>query len=95
MLLLGIYILISPAFISNCGSFPKNIEKELNLLSLNLLKIPKSENPLDPLKILTNDTEKAKWNNQKLPSDSVSIENATILTNSERWSLMIDLQLQE
>merc|ERR1711871_1057010 len=29
-----------------------------------------------------------------LPSDSVSIENATIVMNSSRWPLMIDPQLQ-
>lgn len=30
----------------------------------------------------------------KLPTDAVSIENGTILTNSERYSLIIDPQLQ-
>jgi dynein heavy chain len=53
-----------------------------------------SKDEVDPLKILTNDAEKAKWNNQKLPADPVYIENGSIQTNSERWSLMIDPQLQ-
>lgn len=35
-----------------------------------------------------------KWQNEGLPSDRMSIENATILSNSERWPLMIDPQLQ-
>lgn len=36
----------------------------------------------------------ASWANEGLPSDRMSIENATILTNCERWPLMIDPQLQ-
>lgn len=46
------------------------------------------------LKILTTDAEIATWNNQKLPSDQVSSENGAILNNSERYSLIIDPQLQ-
>lgn len=34
------------------------------------------------------------WQNEGLPSDRMSIENATILSNSDRWPLMIDPQLQ-
>jgi dynein heavy chain len=30
------------------------------------------------------------WNKDLLPSDAVSIENGTILTNSERYPLIID-----
>lgn len=49
---------------------------------------------IDPLKLLTDDTTIAIWQNECLPSDRMSIENATILTNSDRWPLMIDPQLQ-
>ena len=90
-------ILISSAFVSYCGPFPKKYREGIKASFFEFIeanKIPKSEMAMDPLKILTNDAEKAKWNNQKLPADPVSIENATILTNSERWSLMIDPQLQ-
>ena len=48
----------------------------------------------DPVKILTDEATAAKWNKQTLPSDKVSIENGTILTNSERYPLIIDPQLQ-
>ena len=48
----------------------------------------------NPLAILTNEAEIASWNNEKLPSDRVSVENGTILTNSDRFSLIIDPQLQ-
>ena len=90
-------ILISSAFVSYCGPFPKKYREGIKASFFEFIEannIPKSELAMDPLKILTNDAEKAKWNNQKLPADPVSIENATILTNSERWSLMIDPQLQ-
>ena len=40
------------------------------------------------------DADIATWNNEGLPSDRMSTENATILTNCDRWPLMIDPQLQ-
>lgn len=45
---------------------------------------------LSPVKLLTDDSTIAMWNKQNLPTDSVSVENATILTNSDRFPLMID-----
>ncbi len=42
---------------------------------------------------MTDDTQIAMWNNEGLPSDRMSTENATILSNSERWPLMIDPQV--
>ena len=65
----------------------------------NFIKFFKANNiPLspacDPLAILTDEAEIAEWNNQKLPSDRVSTENGAILTNSDRYSLIIDPQLQ-
>lgn len=49
---------------------------------------------MDALTLLTDDTTIALWQNEGLPSDRMSIENATILSNSDRWPLMIDPQLQ-
>lgn len=43
--------------------------------------------------MLTDDAQVAGWNNEGLPTDTMSTENATILTNSARWPLMIDPQL--
>lgn len=51
--------------------------------------IPMSPDP-NPVKILTSESIAALWNKQLLPSDQVSVENGTILTNSERYPLMID-----
>lgn len=90
-------VLISSAFVSYVGPFTKRFRdllmREKFLGFLKKKNIPMSPNP-DPLAILTNEATIAKWNNQKLPSDQVSIENGTILTNSERWPLIIDPQLQ-
>lgn len=49
---------------------------------------------LDPLTMLTDDTIIAVWQNEGLPSDRMSTENATILSNSVRWPLMIDPQVK-
>merc|ERR1719359_2731605 len=48
----------------------------------------------DPLVILCSEADQAAWAGQGLPSDRVSMENGAISTNSERWCLIIDPQLQ-
>ncbi|XP_061390860.1 dynein beta chain, ciliary isoform X1 [Musca vetustissima] len=92
-------ILLITAFISYVGCFTKQFRIDLmQKMWTPFLKnldppIPTTEN-LDPLSLLTDDTTVAVWTNEGLPSDRMSIENATILSNSERWPLMIDPQLQ-
>lgn len=49
---------------------------------------------LDPVLMLTDDAAVAAWHNQGLPNDRMSIENAAILTTSERWPLVVDPQQQ-
>lgn len=49
---------------------------------------------LDPISMLTDDATVAKWNNEGLPGDTMSTQNATIALNCERWPLLIDPQLQ-
>lgn len=49
---------------------------------------------LDPLRMLMDDADVAAWQNEGLPADRMSMENATILINCERWPLMVDPQLQ-
>ncbi|XP_023241581.1 dynein beta chain, ciliary-like isoform X1 [Centruroides sculpturatus] len=92
-------ILITAAFISYVGCFTKKYRLDLMekhwmpfLKKLNK-PIPVSEN-LDPLALLIDDVTIAQWNNQGLPQDRMSTENATILKNTKRWPLMIDPQLQ-
>lgn len=92
-------ILLITAFISYVGCFTK--QYRVDLMTKMWLQYLKSMDPpipiteaLDPLTLLTDDTTIAVWTNEGLPSDRMSIENATILTNSDRWPLMIDPQLQ-
>ncbi|OAJ37788.1 hypothetical protein BDEG_21780 [Batrachochytrium dendrobatidis JEL423] len=94
-------VLVSAAFVSYVGCFSKRYREELlndNWLKYlrdenNELRVPLSEG-VDPLSILTNSAEIAKWNNEGLPTDRVSLENATMVTSCKRWPLIIDPQLQ-
>lgn len=90
-------VLLASAFVSYVGPFSKKYrERIIDETFIKFFKdnqIPCSEG-IDPLKILTNDAEIATWCNDKLPSDSVSVQNGAILTNSERYPLIIDPQLQ-
>ena len=49
---------------------------------------------IDPLKVLCTDADVAGWQNEGLPSDRISVENASVVTSCSRWPLMIDPQLQ-
>lgn len=92
-------VLLVTAFISYVGCFMRNYRVNLMdkhwLPFLGNLKvpIPRSEG-LDVLSLLTDDAQVAQWNNEGLPSDRMSAENATIMVNSARWPLLIDPQLQ-
>ena len=90
--------LLVTAFISYVGCFTKQFRLDLmNKFWLPFLRaleppVPITES-LDPLCLLTDDTTVAIWHNEGLPNDRMSIENATILSNSDRWPLMIDPQV--
>ncbi|GKT34970.1 Dynein beta chain, ciliary, partial [Aduncisulcus paluster] len=89
-------ILLTSAFISYIGPFSSRFRVELLKEwgeKIDEYKIPMSPDS-DPLKLLTDDATVAEWNNQLLPKDRVSIENAAITVTCERWPLMIDPQLQ-
>ncbi|CAF1257617.1 unnamed protein product, partial [Didymodactylos carnosus] len=92
-------VLVTTAYLSYVGYFTKYYREELLyrrwMPFLKGLKtpIPVVEN-FDPLSMLIDDADMAAWNNEGLPADRMSYENATILTNCERWPLMIDPQLQ-
>lgn len=62
-------------------------------LNVFQVPIPMTEG-LDPISMLTDGATIAQWNNEGLPGDKISTQNATILTNCERWPLLIDPQLQ-
>ncbi|XP_078081541.1 dynein axonemal heavy chain 9 [Mustelus asterias] len=92
-------VLLVTAFVSYLGYFTKKYRQDLmdGLWKpyLGQLKVPiPITSDLDPLIMLTDDADIAAWQNEGLPADRMSTENATILTNCERWPLMIDPQLQ-
>ncbi|XP_023385619.1 dynein heavy chain 9, axonemal [Pteropus vampyrus] len=92
-------ILFIAAFISYLGFFTKKYRQSLMDETwrpyLSQLKVPIPVTPtLDPLRMLTDDANVAAWQNEGLPADRMSMENATILINCERWPLMVDPQLQ-
>ncbi|XP_055373642.1 dynein beta chain, ciliary isoform X2 [Condylostylus longicornis] len=92
-------ILLISSFLSYVGCFTRRYRQELQeKLWIPTFKkiepiIPHTEG-VDPLTLIADDAQIALWNNEGLPMDRMSTENATILTNSTRWPLMIDPQLQ-
>ncbi len=94
-------VLLASAFVSYIGPFTKAFRQELvNKSWLPFLetaaggkRVPMSSAP-NPLMIMTDEAEKALWRSQELPDDAVSVENAAIVKNTERWPLIIDPQLQ-
>ncbi|XP_034049709.1 dynein heavy chain 9, axonemal [Thalassophryne amazonica] len=96
---LGGDVLLITAFISYLGYFTKRYREQLMDDTwrpfLNQLKVPIPITPdLDPLTMMTDDADIATWQNEGLPADRMSTENATILTSCQRWPLMVDPQLQ-
>ncbi|XP_077481740.1 dynein axonemal heavy chain 9 isoform X2 [Stigmatopora argus] len=92
-------VLLITAFISYLGYFPKSYRLHLMAENwrphLTQLRVPIPVTfGLDPLTMLTDDADIATWQNEGLPADRMSAENATILTNCQRWPLMVDPQLQ-
>ncbi|XP_067572638.1 dynein axonemal heavy chain 9 [Pseudorca crassidens] len=92
-------VLLTAAFISYLGFFTKKYRRSLMDGTwrpyLNQLQVPIPVTPnLDPLRMLTDDADVAAWQNEGLPADRMSTENATILLSCERWPLMVDPQLQ-
>jgi dynein heavy chain len=90
-------VLLAASFVSYIGPFSmpfrKGLVNEKWLVDLVERSIPMSEG-LTPLDVLSNDTLRAQWTNEGLPTDPLSVENGAIMSNSARWALMIDPQLQ-
>ncbi|XP_064007233.1 dynein axonemal heavy chain 9-like isoform X1 [Pogoniulus pusillus] len=92
-------VLLVTAFVSYLGYFSKQYRQELLEGSwkpyLQQLQVPIPITPsLDPLSMLADDAEMAAWQNEGLPADRMSTENAAILSSCQRWALMVDPQLQ-
>eukprot|EP00471_Norrisiella_sphaerica_P010953 CAMPEP_0184498660 /NCGR_PEP_ID=MMETSP0113_2-20130426/39505_1 /TAXON_ID=91329 /ORGANISM="Norrisiella sphaerica, Strain BC52" /LENGTH=4666 /DNA_ID=CAMNT_0026886275 /DNA_START=34 /DNA_END=14034 /DNA_ORIENTATION=- len=90
-------VMLSAAFVSYIGAF--NAEFRMKLWKHTWMKdlekkqIPIREN-LDPLRMLSNESMFAQWQNEGLAADRNSFENAAILCQCKRWPLLIDPQLQ-
>lgn len=80
------HIILTPAIM---------LDNQTAFLSRSLFKISIPVTPdLDPLTMLTDDADIAAWQNEGLPADRMSTENATILNSCQRWPLLVDPQLQ-
>uniref|UniRef100_A0A8C4ZK88 Uncharacterized protein n=1 Tax=Gadus morhua TaxID=8049 RepID=A0A8C4ZK88_GADMO len=92
-------VLLITAFVSYLGYFTKRYRMQLMdstwrpYLSELTVPIPVTAD-LDPLTMLMDDADVAAWQNEGLPADRMSTENATILTSCQRWPLIVDPQLQ-
>ncbi|KAK3551295.1 hypothetical protein QTP70_013939, partial [Hemibagrus guttatus] len=92
-------VLLAAAFVSYAGYFTQPYRQQLLegtwkpfLKTLRPL-IPLTEG-LDPILLLAEQSSIAAWHNQGLPPDRLSVENAVILTCSQRWPLLVDPQQQ-
>ncbi|XP_077967769.1 dynein beta chain, ciliary-like [Styela clava] len=92
-------VLMITAYVSYVGYFTKPYrlqmleEKWMPFLKSLPQSIPITDD-LDFIKMLSDEADIAGWNNEGLPTDRMSTENATILVNCQRWPLMVDPQLQ-
>lgn len=86
-------MLLAAAFVSYAGPFTNKYRQKLIQHWVSWLqekKAPMTEGLTDPLKTLVNDAMVSKWMSEGLPADPTSVQNGAILTNSERWPLLID-----
>ena len=93
--------LLGAAFVSYIGPFTKPFRDDLvnnkwmpELMTANNGDPLPMLEPVNPLTVLTTDSEIALWNSKGLPADPVSTENGSIVCRSARFPLMIDPQLQ-
>jgi dynein heavy chain len=88
-------VLLAAAFVSYAGPFTRSFRERLveetwkPFLENGKVKVAK-----EPLDVVCHDALIAAWNNQGLPNDHVSIENAAITCSCQRWPLFIDPQFQ-
>jgi len=88
--------LVACSFASYVGVFTRAYREDAVAEFTEYLRkkgVPLGPKP-DPLGVLATDAEMASWAGQGLPADRVSCENGSIMTNSQRWGLIIDPQLQ-
>ena len=90
-------MLLAAAFVSYAGPFTSAFRGDLIKQFLDFMNAkgtPMTQGLTDPLKVLVDEAIVASWVKEGLPSDPTSVQNGTILNNSERWPLIMDPQLQ-
>ncbi|KAG8443822.1 hypothetical protein GDO86_009129 [Hymenochirus boettgeri] len=84
--------LISSAFIVYCGVFTSEYREKLVgewMECCAVFKIPLSEN-YSIIRAMTSENEVRQWQNEGLPLDPYSTENAVLVKNGRHWPLFID-----
>ncbi|KDO33800.1 hypothetical protein SPRG_01679 [Saprolegnia parasitica CBS 223.65] len=92
-------VLVAAAFVTYAGPFTKPYRDVLvsthwRPFILHGKKALALRDDASPVSLLTPPTDIATWIGAGLPSDSVSIENGTIVSACKRWPLLVDPQLQ-
>jgi dynein heavy chain len=89
--------LLASAFVGYISPFNMKLRLELWrdvwTKDINERNLPFTDK-IDPLKVLASEADIAGWQNEGLPSDRISVENASVVTSCSRWPLMVDPQLQ-
>eukprot|EP00753_Platysulcus_tardus_P011842 PLAT3317.22.p1 GENE.PLAT3317.22~~PLAT3317.22.p1 ORF type:complete len:2183 (+),score=1467.98 PLAT3317.22:1402-7950(+) len=90
-------VLLGASFVSYIGAFSSSFRDDLWrhvwVPDLESREIPLTDGA-DPLTILSTEAQQARWMNEGLQADRISLENGSIICNSQRWPLLIDPQLQ-
>ncbi|KAG1961895.1 dynein heavy chain 12, axonemal [Pimephales promelas] len=89
-------VLISAGVIAYLGAFTASFRNDSTKMWANLCKSKKipSSDDFSLSKTLGDPIKIRAWNIAGLPTDSFSIDNGVIVSNSRRWPLMIDPQGQ-
>jgi dynein heavy chain len=85
--------LVSASFVSYIGPFNSQFRldlwKDTWLQDISQRGLPITSG-IDPINILANPASIAKWQQEGLQADRVSTENAAIVSEAQRWPLLID-----
>jgi dynein heavy chain len=89
-------VLICSGILAYLGVFIKSYRKECVSQWASMMQTWKIQSSPDVsfVNILGDQVKISEWYSQGLPQDEFSTENAIMLEKSERWSLMIDPQMQ-
>uniref|UniRef100_A0A7N8Y719 Dynein axonemal heavy chain 12 n=1 Tax=Mastacembelus armatus TaxID=205130 RepID=A0A7N8Y719_9TELE len=87
-------VLISAGVIAYLGAFTAGFRQDCTKLWTKLCQNIPSSSDFSLSKTLGDPIKIRAWNIAGLPSDSFSIDNGVIVSNSRRWPLMIDPQGQ-